>query len=260
MSNKQTIEDLEPFTDEERAMGNDLVPLEKELDKPEPEPQKKENKTEPTNPDVDEDGMIVGKNFNEQWKMASVMAKSGMVPDAFKGNPAAVLMAMQTATSRGLNPMTAIQNMANLFGRTMNFGELPLAEANMSGKIEWIKEFWVDEKGETINPLNFKAKYYAAVCVIKVFGREEIMRVFSMDDAKDANLLDDPKRKTWRQYPKRMLQMRARTWALRDALPEVTSGIPVAEYDEHAPESDPPTRQRGKLANKINEEFLLDEK
>lgn len=48
-----------------------------------------------------------------------------------------------------------------------------------------------------------------------------------MDDAAKAGLKG--KQGPWTQYPKRMMQMRARSWALRDVFPDVLRGMPVAE-------------------------------
>ena len=39
----------------------------------------------------------------------------------------------------------------------------------------------------------------------------------------------------WQQYPKRMRQMRARAFALRDVFPDVLRGLPVAEEIMDAP-------------------------
>jgi len=45
--------------------------------------------------------------------------------------------------------------------------------------------------------------------------------------AKTAGLLG--KQGPWTQYPRRMMQMRARSWALRDVFPDVLRGMPIAE-------------------------------
>lgn len=194
--------------------------------------------TPKVNPLTDENGLLVGSNFEEQWKIASLMASSEMVPDNFRNKPAAVLMAMQTAKSRGINPLTAIQQMANLFGRTINFGELPLGEAIESGKLKYFEEFWIDKDGKRIDDLDIKAKVFGCVTIAEAHNSPQgrVVRVFTLDDASQANLLDDAKRKTWRQYTKRMLQMRSRGWALKDCVPSVTSGLSMPEYEEHAEE------------------------
>jgi hypothetical protein len=70
-----------------------------------------------------------------------------------------------------------------------------------------------------------------------------------MDDAKAAGL--QGKQGPWTQYPKRMRQMRARAFALRDVFPDVLRGLPVAEEvmdippEKHmgAAEVVPPTTQ-----------------
>lgn len=191
--------------------------------------------TPTVNPLADENGVLLGGDFNEQWKIASMMASSEMVPDHFRGKPAAVLMAIQTARSRGLNPLTAIQQMANIFGRTSTYGEIPLAEAFASAKLEDFQEFFIDKEGEEIDARDIKTQVFGACCIAKAFGRRPVVRIFTIDDAKTANLIDQPKRPTWQQYRKRMLQMRARGWALKDCVPEVTAGLEMPGYDEHEP-------------------------
>jgi hypothetical protein len=49
-----------------------------------------------------------------------------------------------------------------------------------------------------------------------------------MDDAKFAKLLG---KGVWQVYPKRMLQMRARSQNLKDNFPDVLMGSAIAEYD-----------------------------
>ena len=66
-----------------------------------------------------------------------------------------------------------------------------------------------------------------ATCKVKRRGEPEQSRSFSMDDAKAAGLLG--KQGPWTQYPKRMRQMRARAFAVRDVFPDVLKGLPVAE-------------------------------
>ena len=51
-----------------------------------------------------------------------------------------------------------------------------------------------------------------------------------MDDAEKAGLA--AKKGPWQEYPKRMCQMRARSWAMRDAFPEAFRGILTVEEAE----------------------------
>jgi hypothetical protein len=92
-----------------------------------------------------------------------------------------------------------------------------------SPDFEWIKE-WIDgQKG-------------AAVCKVKRRGEDPVERTFSWDDAQRAGL--SKKDGPWKTYPKRMLQMRARSWAIRDVWPHVLKGLSIAEESSDAPPRD----------------------
>jgi hypothetical protein len=63
---------------------------------------------------------------------------------------------------------------------------------------------------------------------------EETIREFSIEDAKRSGLLNRP---TWKSYPKRMLQMRARGFAIRDAFPDAIKGMITTEEAQDFPET-----------------------
>lgn len=73
----------------------------------------------------------------------------------------------------------------------------------------------------------FDATTMTAICTIKRkdMSRAET-RTFSMEDAKIAGLWG---KNVWAKYPKRMLQMRARTFAFRDIFPDVLQGMITTE-------------------------------
>tara|TARA_R100001480_G_scaffold133841_1_gene130946 strand:- start:169 stop:873 length:705 start_codon:yes stop_codon:yes gene_type:complete len=85
-----------------------------------------------------------------------------------------------------------------------------------------------------------------ATCIVKrklADGSvEEVKRTFSMKQAQQAQLANRP---TWKAYPERMLQHRARGNALRDAFPDVLRGIITTEeaqdYDD--PKDVTPTQE-----------------
>jgi len=59
---------------------------------------------------------------------------------------------------------------------------------------------------------------------------EPVTKTFSVEDAKRAGLWQKPG--PWTDYPKRMLAMRARAFALRDAFPDVLAGLYLREEIE----------------------------
>jgi hypothetical protein len=73
-----------------------------------------------------------------------------------------------------------------------------------------------------------------AVCIAKRHGSTPVTARFSVMDAKRAGLWT--KAGPWQTYPRRMLQMRARSFALRDAFPDVLKGLISVEeaLDNHS--------------------------
>ena len=88
-----------------------------------------------------------------------------------------------------------------------------------------------------------------AVCVAKRKGRKPVTARFSVEDAKRAGLWG--KQGPWSAYPKRMMQMRARGFALRDAFPDVLKGMITVEEAQDYPEEAKP-RQVAKPANPLD--------
>jgi hypothetical protein len=146
-------------------------------------------------------------------RFAEKAARSNMVPTAYKGKPDDIVIAVQMGSELGLAPMQALQNIAAINGRPAVFGDAMPGLCRASGKCDYIKE-WMD--GDT------------AFCEAKRRDDPNIIKAsFSMADAKRASLTGKPG--PWTSYPTRMLQMRARGFALRDAFPDVLRGLISAE-------------------------------
>ncbi|OBU55088.1 hypothetical protein [Stenotrophomonas maltophilia] len=152
------------------------------------------------------------QTFEQALTFADILADSDMVPKDFKGKPGNCLIAMQWGAELGLKPLQALQNIAIINGRPALWGDAVIALVRNSPLCEYVTE---SDDGGT------------AVCRVKRRGESEEVRTFSTEDAKVANLLG--KAGPWTQYPKRMRQMRARAFALRDVFPDVLRGMPIAE-------------------------------
>lgn len=150
-----------------------------------------------------------------------MMSKSSIVPKDYQNNPGNILVAIQWGMEIGLQPLQSMQSIAVINGRPSIWGDAMLALVRSSGLLEAINEEVTDSK---------------AVCTIKRRGEQEVVREFSMQDAKQAGLAG--KQGPWAQYPKRMLQMRARAFALRDVFPDVLRGVHVAEEAQDLGERD----------------------
>jgi hypothetical protein len=155
---------------------------------------------------------LAPRDIKEALAFAEMLSKSNMVPKDFMGNPGNILVAVQWGMELGLQPMQAMQNIAVINGRPSLWGDSVIALVKASPACEYV----IEEVGDD-----------SATCRVKRRGEPEQERSFSTSDAKAAGLLG--KQGPWSQYKKRMLQMRARSWALRDVFPDVLRGMPIAE-------------------------------
>jgi hypothetical protein len=153
-------------------------------------------------------GGLMPRDYGELIEFAKMVASSGMVPKSYNGNPGAVMVAVQMGAELGLTPMTSIRSIAVINGRPCLWGDAMLGLVVSNPQCQDVIE--TVEKG-------------VATCTVKRKNRSPVTRTFSWDDAKRAGL--DGKQGPWQQYPKRMLAMRARGFALRDAFPDVLSGV-----------------------------------
>ena len=69
--------------------------------------------------------------------------------------------------------------------------------------------------------------------MVKRKGEQEEVREFSWNEAVKSGLTKDKwgDKKTYLNFRKRMLQMRSRSWALKDIFPDVLLGVAIYEYD-----------------------------
>jgi ribosomal protein L12E/L44/L45/RPP1/RPP2 len=152
------------------------------------------------------------RSFGELLEFCKMVAASGMTPPDYVGNPGAVLVAIQMGAELGLGPMAALQNIAVINGRPSVWGDAGLAIVKTHPSFVSIKEDIRDD-GTTVT--------------LARRGEPDVTRSFTIADAREANLWD--KKGTWQNYPKRMMQMRARWWAMRDQFPDALRGIHSAE-------------------------------
>lgn len=156
---------------------------------------------------------LAPQSFEDAVRFADLVCKSDLVPKDYKNNPGNVLVAVQMGAEIGLAPLQAIQNIAVINGRPSVWGDAALALVRASSLCEFVTE---------------RLDGNVATCTCKRRGEvEPIVRTFSEADAKRAGLWG--KSGPWTQYPQRMLQLRARAFALRDGFPDVLRGLSVAE-------------------------------
>jgi hypothetical protein len=151
------------------------------------------------------------RNWDDICTAAQVLHSSNLAPKDFNSWQACAI-GIEFGLELGMPWLMALQNIAVINGRPSLWGDALLALCRSKREL-----FDEEVFSESITATK-------ATCTVrrKAPGRQPITREFTLEDAKAADLLGkDP----WKKYPKRMLQMRARMWALRDEFPEVLKGM-----------------------------------
>lgn len=153
--------------------------------------------------------------LDDAFRLSKALAMSGdMVPKHFQDKPEAVMAALLQGASIGLPPMQSLQYIAVINGRPSVWGDALPALVMAAGHFVDVE---LAGEGEQM---------VATATLTRKDGRK-VVRRFSMTDAKRAGLAG--KQGPWQQYPGRMLQMRARAWAVRDGAPDALVGLSIAE-------------------------------
>lgn len=159
-------------------------------------------------------------NVQDAMSLATMIAKSQLAPKAFANKPEDTLVAMMMGNEIGLNPMQSIQNIAVINGRPSIWGDAMLALVQNHPKFGSIEE-------------TFDPSTMTATCTVVRKGGKPHTQTYSQEDAKKAGLWG--KQGPWQQHPKRMIQMRARGFALRNQFADALLGLITAEEAQDYP-------------------------
>jgi len=153
--------------------------------------------------------------LNEAMELAKLMADSEFVPQAYRGKPGNVLVAVQMGSEIGLSPMAALQSIAVINGKPGIYGDAGKALLLQAGCL-------IDEDDTEKIRATGKAR-----CKVTRPNGQSTERTFSLDDAKDADLLG--KSGPWKQYRYRQMAWRAFWFAARDGAADILKGMKGAE-------------------------------
>jgi hypothetical protein len=175
----------------------------------------------------------------EGWRLAQILAASELVPKIYRKRPADILVAIQYGIEIGFAPMQALQSIAVINGRASVWGDGFLALLMSSPLYRDHNEYYEvrGERRDGVTVEEMKADDTTAVCTFWRRGKATpVTRRFSIGQARKSGLLG--KEGPWSTYPDRMMAMRARSWAGRDAFPDLLRGIRTAEEAQDTPEID----------------------
>lgn len=169
---------------------------------------------------------IVPMDAEQAFRMAELIMKAGWAPKDMN-RPEAITVAIMKGLEVGMKPMQSVQSIAIINGRPCIWGDAAIGLVSGSGLLTGKRE-WIECEGDQM----------VARCELHRLGWDmPITATFSVEDAKSAKLWG--KAGPWQQYPKRMLGIRARAFALRDGFADVLTGLQIREEvtDYHTTEA-----------------------
>ena len=159
--------------------------------------------------------ILMPQTFDQLVMFSEMAAQSELVPKDYRGKPANIMLSVQMGSELGLSPMQSLLSIAVINGRPGVWGDGLIGLCRQSPLCEDITEWFEDEGDER-----------SALCTAKRKGAHPCTSRFSVADAKRAGLWG---KDIWQKYPDRMLQNRARGYALRDAFPDLLRGLKTVE-------------------------------
>lgn len=165
---------------------------------------------------------LAPRNAMEAFEIANNLAQSSLIPQAMKGKPADIVVAMAYGAELGLQPLQSLQNIAVINGRPSLWGDAVRALVLNSHDLKSLKEW---NEGDVF--------YCEIVRSTRSGGEITITKSFGNADATQAGLLG--KQGPWKQYPDRMKQMRAFGFAARDGYSDRLRGFITREEAEDMP-------------------------
>jgi hypothetical protein len=159
-------------------------------------------------------------------ELARLIACAEWAPDSYRdveGNysVAKIELAIMQGAVVGLGPIASVQSIALIDGKPAIWGDGALAVVTHSGLLDDMAEEYVTDDEEGLTAISILRRRLRPTPIV---GR------FSLAMAETAQLTQ--KEGPWRSYPRRMLMMRARSWALRDGFADVLRGLALREEVE----------------------------
>jgi hypothetical protein len=184
---------------------------------------------------------IIPTDLSQIERVASLVANSGLAPKGLQ-RPEQIAIAMMQGMEVGLKPMQSLKSIAVINGRPCIWGDGAMSLVRASGLCKRLEER-IEGQGDDLT----------AVCITERTDAEGLIkRTFSVSQAKQANLWG--KSGPWTQYPERMLAMRARGFAIRDAFADVLSGMQIAEEVRDCPEEHQEPEQQPVTLDELKQE------
>lgn len=183
------------------------MPVQPKVEEPKEEPKAVQIVSQETNTTL--------QSFGDDWKIASQLAKSDIIPDNYKGKPQNVIVALGLANQMGLPPFTVMQNLSVIRGKASWSGSFAKTLIERTGKYRNLELNYIGKKGED--------SYGCYLSATRVSDGKEIKGPeVTMKMAKDEGWTSNKK---WLTLTELMLAYRCQSFFCRIYCPEAMNGI-----------------------------------
>ncbi len=181
------------------------------------------------------------------FKFSEIIAQSDIIPMHYRGKPANVFVAMQSALRMNLDPMLVMQNTFVVSGKLGMNSSFAIALANSSGLFEGGIRYRVAGEGDKLE--------ITAYATLKS-NNEEISYTIGMREAIAENWTKNPK---YKSLPELMLRYRAATLLIRTHVPEVINGMHMVEEIEDVVAAKEVHAPKVVVASKLDQFLAMEE-
>ena len=162
------------------------------------------------------------QEFSDNWRMATQLAKSTIIPENYQKKPENVIVAIGMAQKLGLDPFTIMQNLNIIKGKTSWSGSFCRTLIEKSNKYTNLQLIFVGQKGTDTYGCYMQGTNKETGETIK--GPEVNMKM-----AKAEKWTSNTK---WTNMPELMLSYRATSFFARVYVPEALNGVQTTEEIE----------------------------
>lgn len=158
-------------------------------------------------------------SFSDNWRMATQLAKSTIIPQTFIGKPENVIIALGLAQQMGLTPFIVMQNLNIIKGKISWSGSFCKTLIEMTGRFKDLELNYFGEKG--------KDNYGCYLSATRISDGKEIKGPeVTMQMAREEGWTSNKK---WLTLTDLMLGYRCQSYFARLHCPEALGGIYTSE-------------------------------
>lgn len=157
--------------------------------------------------------------FAQAWRVATLFAKSEMVPEHFQKKPESVMVILQMAFRLKVDPLMLLQNTYIVHGRPGMESKMKIALVNQRGPFTGPIQYRFEGEGDK--------RQCTAYATHKATGEVcEFTVTWAMVKAEGWSSKSNSK---WNTLPELMFRYRSASYLINTACPEVTMGLPTMD-------------------------------